>query len=136
VDVFEGDAVLVGEPAAHIDGGGVRPFRRADGLALEVGRGFDLALLVDVEGREAKEPRAHHRQADDVGGLARHLRAEFRERQLADVPFAVEGKTGEHLVVAEREPGMVDALGVDQAETEIAEMIVVGGGDGKLDARH
>ena len=31
---------------------------------------------------------------------------------------------------------MVDALGVDEAEPEIAEMIVVGGGDGELDAGH
>lgn len=41
-----------------------------------------------------------------------------------------------HLVMAEREPGVVDALGVDQAEAEIPEMIVVGGGDGELEPRH
>src|SRR5262249_57162268 len=33
-------------------------------------------------------------------------------------------------------PGVVDALGVDDAETEVSEMIVVGGGDGELHARH
>src|SRR5262249_59401162 len=48
----------------------------------------------------------------------------------------VEGKACEYLVVAEREPGMVDALGRDEAQTEIAEVVVVGGGDGELDARH
>ena len=64
---FSSDAVLVVEPAAHVDRGGVRPFGRADRLALEVGRRFDLAVLVDVEGREAEQPRADHRQADDVG---------------------------------------------------------------------
>jgi hypothetical protein len=29
---------------------------------------------------------------------------------------------------------MVDALGIDDAEAEIAEMIIVGGGDGEPDA--
>ena len=37
------------------------------------------------------------------------------------------GEAGEHLVMAEREPGVVDALGIDEAEPEIAEMVVVGG---------
>ena len=42
----------------------------------------------------------------------------------------------EDLVMAEREPGMVDALRFDDAGAEIAEMIVVGGGDGELDLVH
>src|SRR5262245_4432264 len=134
--VLERHSVLVVEPATHVDGGGVRPFRRADGLALEVGRGFDPAVFVDVERREAEQPRAHHRQADDVGLIARHLGAEFRERQLAHLPFAVEGEAREHLVVTQREPGVIDALGIDQAKPEIPEMIVVGGGDGELETRH
>jgi hypothetical protein len=36
--------------------------------------------------------------------------------------------------MAKRQPGMVDALGIGDAEAEIAEMIIVGGGDGELDA--
>jgi hypothetical protein len=52
------------------------------------------------------------------------------------VPFAIEGKAREHLVMAERQPGVVDAFGIDQAQAEIAEMVVVGGGYGELDARH
>jgi hypothetical protein len=36
--------------------------------------------------------------------------------------------------MAKRQPGMVDALGIDDAEAEIAEMIIVGGGDGEPDA--
>src|SRR5262245_3686925 len=136
MDVLELDAVLIVEPAAHVDGGGVGPFRRADGLALEIGRRPDFAVLVDVERRESKQAGADHRQADDVGRLSRHLRTEFRERQLAYVPLAVEGKACEYLVVAERQPGMVDALGRDEAQPEIAEVVVVGGGDGELDARH
>ena len=39
-------------------------------------------------------------------------------------------------MVAERQPVVIDALGVDQAEAEIAEMIVVGDGDGEAQARH
>src|SRR5262249_28040800 len=65
-----------------------------------------------------------------------HLRAEFRKRQLAHIPLAVKGEAREHFMVAERKPGVVDALGVDDAETEVSEMIIVGGGDGELDARH
>jgi hypothetical protein len=36
--------------------------------------------------------------------------------------------------VTECQPGMVDALGLDQAEAEISEVIIVGSGNGKLDA--
>src|SRR4029453_7168194 len=101
--------------------GGVAPCGGADGLALEVGRRPDLAVLVDVERRESEQAGADHRQADDVGRLSCDLRAGFRERQLAHVPLAVKGKACEYLVVAEREPGMVDALGRDEAQPEIAE---------------
>jgi hypothetical protein len=134
VHVAQSDAVLVVEPAAHIDRGGVGPFGRADRLALEIGRRFDLAAPVHVEGREPEQPRADHRQPDDVGRGPRYLGAEFRERQLTYVPLPVEGEACEHLVMAKRQPGMVDALGIDDAEAEIAEMIIVGGGDGEPDA--
>jgi hypothetical protein len=134
VDVVKPDAVLIVEPAAHVDRGGVRPFRRADGLAPEVGGGLDLAVPVDVEGRESEKARADDRQPDDLGRRSRHLGAEFGERELADVPLPVEGKACEHLVMAERQPSLVDALGIDDAEAEIPEMVVVGGGDGELDA--
>ncbi len=105
VDVLEADAVLVAEPAAHVDRGGVCPFGRADLLALEVLGAPDLALLVDVERREAEQPRADHRQADDVGILARDLRHELGERQFGGVPFAVEREAREYLVMAEHRPG-------------------------------
>ena len=136
MDVLQADAVLVVEPAAHIDGGGVRPFRRADLLALEVLGGFDAALLVDVERREAEQPRADHRQADDVGILPRHLGGELGKRQFGRIPFAVEGEAREDLVMAEHRPGRVDALGLHGAEPEIAEMVVVGGRDRKLEPAH
>ena len=62
VDVLQRDALLVLHPAAHVDGGGVRPFRRTDFLALEILDGFDPALLVDVErarsGTAASRPPA------------------------------------------------------------------------------
>ncbi len=136
VHVGEPHAGLVVEPAAHVDGGGVRPFRRADGLALEVGRGFDPALAVDVERAEPEQARGEHRQADDVRVVPRHLRGELGEREFGHVPFAVEGEAREYLVMAEREPGVVDALRLDRAGAEIAEMIVVGGGDRQLDFVH
>ena len=34
--------------------------------------------------------------------------------------------------MAEREPGRIDAFGRAPAETEIAEVVVVGGGDGEM----
>ncbi|HEX5118493.1 MAG TPA: hypothetical protein VFW65_25185 [Pseudonocardiaceae bacterium] len=36
---------------------------------------------------------------------------------------------GEDLVVAEGEPGVVDALDAHRAAPEVAEVVVVGGGD-------
>jgi len=72
----------------------------------------------------------HKRQADDVGIFSRHLRGELGERQFRDIPFAIEGKAREDFVMAEGEPVRLDAFRAYQAEPEIAEMIVVGGGDG------
>jgi hypothetical protein len=136
VHVGELHAGLVVEPAAHVDRGGVRPFRRADGLALEIGRGLDPALAVDVERAEPEQPRGEHRQADDIRVVAGHPRGELGERELGHVPFAVEGEARENLVVAEREPGVLDPLRLDRAGAEIAEMVVVGGGDRQLDLVH
>src|SRR5436305_8613596 len=102
--VLQAHPVLVIEPPAHIDCGSVRPFRRSYGLALEISRGFDSAVLIDVEGREAKQARADHRQAYDIGLRSRDLGAEFRKRELAHIPFAIERKAREYFVVPEREP--------------------------------
>src|SRR5262249_53149319 len=92
--------------------------------------------LVDVKRGEAKQPRAHHRQSDDVGRVACGLSGEFCKRQLADVPLPVEGKAREDFVMAEGEPGMVDALRLDEPKAKIAEMIVIGGSNRQLDKRH
>ena len=136
MDVGKLHAVLVAEPAAHIDGGRVRPFRRADALALQVGGAFDAGVFVHVERGEPEQARADHRQADDVGILARHLRHEFGEGEFRHVPFAVEGEAGEDLVMPEHRPGVVDAFGLHGAEAEVAEMVVVGGGNRQLDLVH
>jgi len=136
VDVAEPDAVLVIEPAAHIDRGRMGPFGRADRFTLEIGRCFDLAPLIHVEGRESKEARTDDWQADNVGCFPRHLRAELRKRQLAHLPLAIEGKAREHFMVSEHKPGVVDALGIDDTEAEVSEMIIVGGSDGEFEARH
>jgi hypothetical protein len=52
------------------------------------------------------------------------------------VPFAIEGEARENLVVTEREPDVLYSLGLDGAGAEIAEMIVVGRGDGEADFVH
>ena len=81
-------------------------------------------------------PRADHRQREDVGVLARHLRGEFRERQLAHVPFAVEGEAREDFVQLRHQPGVLDAFGLHLAGAEVAEMVVVLGGDGEMQLFH
>src|SRR5260370_34019106 len=104
---------------------------RVDRSTLEIGRCFDLAPLIHVEGRESKEARTDDRQADNVGCFPRHLRAELPKRQLAHLPLAVEGKAREHFMVSEREPGVVTALGTDDTRAEVSEMTIMccGAGD-------
>jgi hypothetical protein len=113
MDVLEAHAMLVIEPATHIDRRRVRPFRRADGLAPQIPGDPDLAFLVHVERGKAEQPGADDRQADDVGVLPRKLSDGLRERELAHLPFAVEGEAREYLVMAEHKPGVLDALGPD-----------------------
>ena len=136
VHVGQLHAHLVVHPAAHIDGGRMRPFGRADLLALQVLDRFDPALLVHVERREAEQPRADHRKADDVAVLARDLGRELREGELGEVELAIGGEAREAFVMAEIEPGVIDPLGLDEAQAEIAEVIVIRGRDRKLQVRH
>src|SRR5262249_45106218 len=93
-------------------------------------------VLVHIEGREAEVPRADDRQRDDVGVLARHLGREFRERQFGDVPLAVEGEAREDLVQLRHQPSVLDALGLHRAGAEVAEVIVVLGGDRQMQFLH
>ena len=60
------------------------------------------------------------------------LGRELGEGEFRQIEFAVRGEAREAFVMAEIEPGVVDAFGLDEAEPEIAEMIVIGGGDGEL----
>ena len=123
------DADLVVQPAAHVDGGGVGPLRRADPLAAQVLGGLDAAAAVHVERAEPEDPGADDRQADDVRLVPGHLGGELGDGQLGDVPLAVRGEAGEHLVVAEHRPDVLDPLRPHGAEPEVAEVVVVGGGD-------
>src|SRR5450830_54264 len=111
----------------------MRPFRHADALAAQVFGGFDALVAVHIERRKPKQPRGIDWQTDNVGILPRHLRCKLGEGQLRDVPFAVEGEARENFVMAEREPGRLDAYRANVAEPEIAEVIVVAGGDGEFD---
>ena len=61
---------------------------------------------------------------------------EFREGQLGQVEFAVGGEAREALVVAEIQPVVLDAFGLDEAQPEITEMIVIRGRDGQIQLRH
>ena len=60
------------------------PFRAAHRLAVEILDLLDPCLAVHVEGREAKQARADHRQPDQVAALTRDLGREFGERHLRD----------------------------------------------------
>src|SRR5262249_13919719 len=108
----------------------------ADPLALQVCGRFDLAVLVDVEGREAEVARADHWQRDDVRLLARHLGRELGERELRNVPFAIEREAREDLMQLGHQPGVLDAFRLHRAGAEIAEVIVVLGGDGQMQFLH
>src|SRR5262249_37856527 len=134
--IGELDAMLVVEPAAHVDRSGMRPFGRADGFALEVRGRFDLAVPVDVEGRETEVPRADDWQRDDVRILACHLGRELRERKLRDIPFAIEGEAREDFMQLRHQPGVLDAFGLHGAFAEVTEVIVVLGGNGQMQLLH
>src|SRR4030095_945334 len=108
----------------YVDRGRMRPFRRTDPLSLQILHGFDLALPVHVERGEAEQPGTDHGEPDDVGVCSADLGRELGKGQFRQIEFAVRGETREALVVAESEPGVVDAFGFDKAEPEIAEMIV------------
>ena len=60
------------------------------------------------------------------------LGRELGEGQFRQIEFAVRGEAREAFVMAEVEPGVVDAFGCDDAKPEVAEMIVISGGDGDL----
>ena len=112
------------------------PFGRADLFALEVGRRGNLAIAVDVEGREPEMARADDWQRHDVGIRARHLGHEFRKRQLAHVPFAIEGEARENFVQLRHQPDVLDAFRLHGAETEVAKVVVILGGDRQLQLVH
>ena len=46
--------------------------------------------------------------------------------QAANIEFAVCGEPREAFMVAKRQPRVVDTFGVDEAEAEVAEVIVIG----------
>jgi hypothetical protein len=117
--------------SARIDGGGLRPFRNADALAFQVLRRLHRPLAVDDEGLEAEAAGEEDRQADDVGVGLRRLRDEFGEGKLRHLPFAAGGEAREDLVDAHAEIGEVDALGLDEAEAQVANMVVIVGRDGQ-----
>src|SRR6185437_12418257 len=105
-------------------------------LALQVLRALNSLVAIHVERHETEEPRGIDRQTDDVRIGPRNLRHEFGEGQFRDIPFAVESEAGKNLVMAEREPGRLNAFRLHAAESEIAEMVVIGGGDRKLQRTH
>jgi hypothetical protein len=134
--VFQTHTMLVVEPTAHVDRGGVRPFGRADGLAFQILSLPDLAFLVHVERGEPEQPRADDGQANNVAVGPRDLRHELGKRQLTDVPVPIEREAGEDFMMAERQPGVVDAFGLDQTGPEVAKVVVVGRCDRQLQLIH
>jgi hypothetical protein len=97
----------------------------------QIRNGTDAALPVHVERGETEEPGADHGQSDDVGARAADLGHELGKRELGEIELPIGGEAGEALMMPECEPGMVDSFCPYEAETEVAKVIVVGGGDGQ-----
>ena len=102
VHIGQFDAAVIVHPAAHIDGGGMGPFRRADALALQVLHGLDVGVLVYIERGKPEQPGTDNGQADDIGIVAGDLGGEFGQAQFGDIPFPVCRKTREHLMMSQR----------------------------------
>ncbi len=117
---------MLGQKAAHIDAGGLRPFRNADGAAFQVLGLADAAIAAHVDRRMAMDPRRKHRDRDHRGVPLRRERGVFPERQLRDVPFEVAGEPeGDLLDRRKHQRRERDAVDPHHAAGELAHMLVV-----------
>ena len=76
------------------------------------------------------------RSGCEVDRRARDLCRELGERELRNVPLAIEGKAREDLVQLGHQPGVLDAFRLHRAGAEIAEVIVVLGGNRQMQFLH
>ena len=136
LDLGEIDAVVVGEKAAHIDAGGLRPFRNADRAAFQVLRAFDPAVAAHVDGGMAMHPGRKHRDRDHRGVALRGQRDVFAERQFRDVPFERLGKPkGDLLDRGKDQRRQRDAVRAHQALRDLAHVLVVADRQGEMHRR-
>jgi hypothetical protein len=120
------DTAIIMHPAAHVDGGRMRPFRRANAFAPQVFHRLDAGVLVHIEGREAEKSGTDNRQTNDIGILAGDLRRKFGKAQFGNIPLPICREAREHLMVRQYRPGMLYPLGPHITGAEITEMIVIG----------
>ena len=136
LDLGEIDAVVLGEHAAHIDAGGLRPFRNADRAAFEVFGGFDPAVGAHVDRGMPMHPRRKHRDRDHRGVALRGQRDVFAERQLGDVPFERLGEPkGDLLDRGKDQRRERDAVRAHQALRDLAHVLVVADRKGEMHRR-
>ena len=125
-DLREIDAVVLGEDAAHVDAGGLRPFRDADGAAFEVLRGLDAAIAAHVDRRMAVNARRKHRDRHHRRRALRGERGVFPERQLGDVPFQIPGEAEGDLLDRRKDQRRErDAVGAHDPLGDLAHVLVV-----------
>ncbi len=133
-DLGEVDAFVLGEEAAHIDAGGLRPFRDADALALEVLRAPDAAVAADVDGGMAMHPRGKHRDRHHGRVALGRERDVLAERQLGDIPFEVLGEAvGDLLDRREHQRRQRDALRAHDPLRDLAYVLVVADRERKVE---
>ena len=114
----------------------MRPLGRSNFFTLEVLDGLDATFFIHIKGAEAKQARANHRQAYDVGVFTGDLSAKFGKRELRQIKLTIGGETCKTLMVTQGEPIQINAFGLDGASSEIAKMIVIGRGNGEFQLRH
>ena len=124
-DRREVDAVLVLQQAARIDRRGLRPFRNADPLALEVGRLLHAAIFPDIDRGVAAHPRRKHRNADERRVALRGERREFPHRDFGRIEVAMIKHAIENFLNLQVERRQIDALDRHAAGYQLSDVIVV-----------
>ncbi len=126
LDRGEVNAIVLRQEAAHIDAGGLRPFRNSNRALVEVLGALDAAVGAHVDRGVAMHARGKHRDRHHRGRALRGERGVFPERQLGHVPFQVlEEAEGDLLDGVEHQRRERDAVRAHRAGHDVAGVVVV-----------
>ena len=95
----------------------------------------DAAVGAHIERRVAEDARGKDRNADERRIPLRGKGDEFAERHLRNVPFAILDEAEEDFLDRQHETGEHDALRPRDAIHQVADMIVIGGGERQMQPR-